>query len=119
MEHVDALVEALASIRNMALQTEMALQCNDPSDMESRVQNAVRFGEQARGLIEETLDSAQDERIMLNAERALVALEDALDEANQAIYASESAMQEHVEAMAVHLDNTQSQISAATGLQAA
>ena len=119
MEHIDSLVEALANTRNMAMQTETALECTDPSDIESHIQNAVRFGELARGLIEEMLDTAQDARIMLSAERALVGLEDALDEANQALFASESAMQEHVEAMAVHLDNTQSQISAAAGLQPA
>ena len=117
-EH-DPLAEAQSNAQRMAIHAEQSLGTVEWDEALSHVQEALRYGEMARAFIEEAIDSTADERVILHGERALESIEEALDQASQALFASEATVRRHTELMSAHADRGLSQLSQATGRQAA
>jgi hypothetical protein len=115
----DPLQEARANALRMATHIEQGLGCHEPEDMRSHVQEAIRFAEPARAFLEEALDSTNEERVILHGEQALEGIEEALDQANQALFSSEAGMREHIELMSGYGEQAVSHLEMAMGAEAA
>jgi hypothetical protein len=103
----------------MAMHAERSLGTVDLVEIHSQVQAVLRFGETARGFLEELIDSTRDDRVISRAGRALDSIEEALDQASQALFASEATVRQHIESMIDHADRGVERLSAAVGQEAA
>ncbi|MDO8682879.1 MAG: hypothetical protein Q7N50_05290 [Armatimonadota bacterium] len=113
----DPLQEAQSNAQRMVAHTEQALEAAEADEMQSQIHESLRCGEQARAFLEETLDSTDEERVILHGEQALEAIEEALDQANQALFSSETAMREHIEQMGMFGEQALAQLEFALGVE--
>jgi len=109
----ELLAQAVSDVRRMNVRAEQALSTTDRDDIHLHTQEAIRFGEQARSHLEEALDSTEEEHLILRAEQALDAIEEALDQANMTLFASDAAMREHVEQMGVSVEQAMAYLNTA------
>ena len=113
------LTQARANLHRMSMYSEQASVLPQAESMRSHVQDTIRFGEQTRDLLEEALDSIDEKRITLCAEQALNAVEETLDQANQALLASETTTRKHVELMGASIERAISLLDIASKMEAA
>ena len=114
----DLLQESQVNTQRMVMHIEQAITSTETEDMQSHVQEAIRFGEQARSFLEEALDSTDDERVIVHGEQALESLEETLDQANQALFASEDTTREHVQQMSAFGEQAIANLDMALGIEA-
>ncbi|MDO8589532.1 MAG: hypothetical protein Q7T82_21115 [Armatimonadota bacterium] len=113
----DPLQEAQVNTQRTAVNIEQAIASDDNEEMLSHVQEAIRYGEQARSFLEEALDSTDDERLVMHGEQALESIEDILDQANQALFASEASTREHVDLMSSFCEQAVTHLEMALGME--
>lgn len=117
MAQDDPLQESQINAQRMVSHIQEALASTDHDETQSHLQEAIRFGEQSRSFLEETLDSTNEERVIARGEQALESLEETLDQANQAIFASSDTSIEHIQHMYNFGEQALSNLEMALGLE--